>query len=381
MEMGEEKYEFGICTPACNTGVQNTIRRGLFASLDWVQGTYQATSDWRLFVQDVLLLKPEEFHEIGKGMYGWSGQAVHPTGVRVLYGGKGSVSGVHLIMSGDACREYESLHDLLDLVKRFLEKGRFTRLDLAIDDTRGYFRISTLVKYLRNGWFQSRYRKFRVMETWGVSSDKSEIRGQTVYLGSPKSAKQVRFYEKNWERINKGYLLVDGVEVWNRTEVQLRDEHANVAAYELLQRNIGDLILGMLCQDIRFCRGKGENKARWQTVQWWERFIGDVKGLTITKQMPEKTLVRKHVWIDEQVSKTLSMLWLAVDGDINLLVELLETGADKLVEADIKKIEREAPYLRRYLKFRKSIMDTISLENRDKHLNKLKELAKDWGNG
>lgn len=362
-----------VSTPVCNTGVENTGRSGLYASLDWLQGTYQGTADWRVFVEQVLLLNSEEFTEIGKGMYGWSGQVIW-NGIRVLHSGSASVNGVHLIMSGSACREYEVLHDMMGLLERFIRLGKLSRLDIAVDDLRGYFRMQTMTRYLRRGWYQMKYKKFRIMETW----QESDVDGITVYLGSPRSAKQIRFYEKDSERRAKGYILQDGVSLWNRGEVQLRDEHAMVAAYEMLEMDIGKVYFGLLANDVRFCKGTGTNKARWKTVQWWERYLGEVQRLRISKMMPERTLVKSHIWLEEQVSKTLAMVWLACDGDFDKIVDLLELGCDKIHDFDMQKIEEQSSRLKEYLHKRDKLATGLPKESlmRRELENKLKSLYK-----
>lgn len=339
------------CPGMSNTGAQITCENGLVAGVDWVQGTFTFLQDWRVFVEEILAIPSSEFQEVEGGMFGWGGQAFCGR-IRVLFGG--NQPGVHLVMSGQACREYENyVSDWLGFFERFLLRGgKLTRLDLAIDDTKGYFTLDKVRRYLKNGQTVSLFKSARVIEKIKVEDGTNE--GTTIYFGSGQSKIQVRFYEKDKERIARGYSLKEKLDVWNRTEIQLRDERANEVAFRLLGTgDIGRIITGILRHYIRFCKkSRDSNQTRWETADWWERFLGDSENLKIAKRMPETDLVMKDNWVEKQISRLLAQLWLGNDGKLDRIIEILELGADKLTEIDLKKIEMWKESYKQYLQYK-----------------------------
>lgn len=343
--------EGSLCPGICNTGAQNTYREGLFAGIDWVQGTFFSAQSWQWFVAEILGIPPSEFVEVEGGMFGWGGQAFCGR-IRVLYGGR--QPGVHLVMSGEACREYESyVSDWQGFLQRFMMSGgSLTRLDLALDDTKGYFSVPTLRRYLKRRQVVSLFKTARVIET--IKIDDGKNLGTTVYFGSGQSLLQVRFYEKDLERKRKGYELIEGIRKWNRTEIQLRDERANEIAYRIIQDdNLGAIITGLLRHYIRFCKeSRDSNRSRWETADWWEKFLGDSEELRIATRMPENDLVTKDKWLEKQISRLLAMLWIGNDGKLDRLIDILETGAEKLSIEDVKRIEKMKERYQTYLKLK-----------------------------
>lgn len=342
--------EGSLCPGICNTGAQNTLISGLYAGVDWVQGTLKNVSDWRVFVEEILGIPHSEFSEVEGGMYGWGGQAFCGR-IRVLFGGK--QVGCHLIMSGQACREYELyVSDWQGFFRRFImHGGNFTRLDLAIDDVIGYFTLEKVRRYLKRGQVVSLFKSARVVEKIRVEDGSNE--GTTVYFGSGQSKVQVRFYEKDLERKAKGYELIEGIEVWNRTEIQLRDERAQEVALRMLIIDLGKIITGLLRHYIRFTeKSEDKNKSRWKTAKWWDNFLGDSESLRIANKLPENDLVAKDMWLEKQISRLIAQLWIGNDGKLDRILEILETGTEKLTMEDLNKIEMMKKRYQDYLRYR-----------------------------
>lgn len=346
----------GVPPTSTNRGVERTIKNGLIAGVDWFQGTWKGGTSFETFCAEILDLNPALFTKTDKGLYGWGGQAFFGS-IRVLYGGRAGSEGVHLLMSGQACREYEQMRNLEDMMRRFIEKGSLSRLDIAVDDIRGYFSIQTMARYLREGKYSMRFRKYRIMETWGTAEN--EAQGITIYFGSPKSNMQIRFYEKDKERVAKGYELVEGIKIWNRGEIQLRDEHANNALREIFSKGIGKVFFDLVYTNIRFLKESNDtNKRRWETVKWWKDYLGDCERLSIAPKMLESDLITADMWIDRQVTKTLAKIWLAQGGRMDRIIEYLEEGAEKLTEEDFEEIEKQSKRYNQYLR-KKALEETF----------------------
>lgn len=330
----------------CNTGAQNTLQQPLIAVVDWLQGTFKNAKNWREFVQNILQLDDADFTEIGKGMFGWSGQVAYGS-IRILYGNQ---VGVHLIMSGQACRQYEQKRSFQELLSRFINGGKLSRLDLAIDDMKGYFTIEKVVNYLKRGKVRSLFKTAKVIEKLEIET--GESKGKTVYFGSEQSMILVRMYEKNKERIAKGYDVQD-IDHWNRIEIQTRDERANEVAKYILENDIGKIASSVLKRYIKFCKSsRDKNKSRWEIADWWKKFLGETENLRLTKNKVENDLIKKDVWIEKQIARSIAQLWLANDGQLERIIEIIEQGAEKLSLSDLNKIDEMKNKYKEYLKYK-----------------------------
>ncbi|MCG2968481.1 replication initiation factor domain-containing protein, partial [Escherichia coli] len=122
----------------------------------------------------------------------------------------------------------------------------------------------------------SKFKKARTMETILIESGKGE--GKTIYFGSSQSSIQVRMYEKNHEQAGKGNDTDN--QVWNRTEVQARDDRAQKIAEMIMlseedEKTVGEIVAGILKYYLRFLvKGKDKNRSRWKTAPFWDKFLG-----------------------------------------------------------------------------------------------------------
>ncbi|WP_323480927.1 replication initiation factor domain-containing protein, partial [Acinetobacter baumannii] len=160
--------------------------------------------------------------------------------------------------------------------------------------------------------------------------------GQTVYFGSASSRIKVRFYDKLNERIQAGKEIEEGLTFWNRTELELRDDRADLMAEEILNADcLGDTITAVLKNYINFKRkGTDSNKSRWDDAKWWQDFLGDVDKLKLTYVAPDRTVTRIKNWIDRQTPRSLALLFRALGEDYYYLQELIEKGLEQLTDQD-----------------------------------------------
>lgn len=316
-----------------NTGAQNTYRDTLRVLVDWVSGTFKTlTSPEQL--SDALGLPWHLFVQMDRGNFGYRKQYRFGH-ISIYYDGNADM-GIHLEMSGQGCREFETLsqNGWDYLFQYILYYGHFTRLDVAIDDFEGYFTIGKVVDYVRKGLCSSKFKKAITIESNYISDGKSA--GQTVYFGSPSSRIKVRFYDKLNERLQAGKEIEPGIEFWNRTEVELRDERANMMAEEILNNPVlGDAVTGVLKNYITFKRkGTDSNKSRWPNVDWWQKFVGDVEKIKLTHVAPDRTVSRIKNWIDKQTPRSLAVLFRALGEDYYYIQQLIEKGLEQLTEQD-----------------------------------------------
>lgn len=325
----------------CNTGAQNTSETDLRACVDWVQATFKIVKPDQL-INDVLGLKIEDFQE-ANGQFGYQ-KCKRLDNISIFYDGSEGM-GIHLQMSGQGCRLYEALtkyeNPWVSIFSVFLRlKASFSRLDVAVDDFEGYFKIDQVVKKIKKGELVSKFKKARSMESIEIKTGDSK--GMTIYYGSAKSRIQIRMYEKNFERENAGYELEKDVTCWNRTEVQARNERAQSIA-EIIANDgeVGDVVKGILSYYLRFTvKGKDMNKARWKTAPFWEKFLGNVEKLKLTKKAPDRTVERMEQWLEKQVAPSLAVLMEAHDGDVGKLYKMITQGNTRLKDKDHEMVAR-----------------------------------------
>ncbi|WP_459595079.1 replication initiation factor domain-containing protein [Campylobacter jejuni] len=328
-----EKVKSASSPPSGNTGAQNTYRDGLRALVDWVSATFSDSTPPEKLA-DVLGIPFSLFVQMDRGNFGYRKQ--YRFGHIAIYYDGNPGMGIHVELSGQGCREFEKLSRTgWDYLFQYIRLyGHFTRLDVAVDDFKGYFTIGRVVDYVRKGLCSSKFKKAITIESNLIADGSST--GQTVYFGSPSSRIKVRFYDKLNERLQAGKDIEDGIDFWNRTEIELRDERADLMAEEILNAEcLGDTITAVLKNYINFkMRGTDSNKSRWKDAKWWQDFLGNVEKLHLTHIAPDRTVTRIKNWIDKQTPRSLAVLFRALGEDYYYIQTLIEKGLEQLTEED-----------------------------------------------
>lgn len=356
--------------PHTNRGAQNTYQDGMRALVDWVQGTCHHAKSLREII-DALGLQEDQFEHRNKGMYGWT-ESLWFGNIRLYFGGTVH-PGVHVIMSGQACREYEQFTSLnwVETFKRLLSLGfDFGRLDGAIDDfgvppkrkrggasVKPRFSVGTLIRKAKEGCVTSYFDTARAIEK--IKLAEGESAGKTIYYGSEHSRVMMLCYEKIWERIAKGYDLDHGVDQWNRFEVRMYDERAQKFVEEMVkeEKPFGELLAGVIRQYLNY-RDKvstESNKSRWPISRFWKNFLGEVDKLQLSEAAPDKTLVRADAWARRQLEKTLAELYVA---DPDGFMDYVHRGIEKLDEESFERIVRDREKLLEH----KRVQEQLDLE-------------------
>ncbi|WP_175560843.1 replication initiation factor domain-containing protein [Paenibacillus sp. NAIST15-1] len=334
--------------PYSNTGALSTFQGGLIACVDWAEWTFQKFySVYEVF--ELLGMESDSFvqMEYSRNTRYNVGYYCKDADIEVYAEGKKEGMGIHIKITGSGCRDYENLELLtwLELIELILLcDGTFSRLDLAVDDIvfkgqKPYYMLSTLRKKQKAGEISSVMKLTNFQESHKIGDGSSK--GKTLYLGSATSNVRIRFYEKHHERRSKGLDLVEGLEYWNRTEIQLRDENAQSAAYHIINNNgdVGTVTVGILKRYCRFCiKGSDSNKSRWKTAPFWEKFLGDVEPLYLSKAVQEMTIERRKRWVDTQTPRTMAVLFNTYGWDY--IVDLIEKGSERLTDLDVEQIEK-----------------------------------------
>lgn len=329
--------------PHTNRGAENTEpsleKSWLVPCVDWVQATIRTheKNEWEII--DLLGLPRDIFRE-SSGGYGWN-QSLRFSNITVFFGGQPYY---HVQITGQGCRIFEttSSRNWSEVFGDFLRHdARFTRLDLAIDDFKGYFTIAKLIRLAKKGCVRSPMKKGRSVEEFDL--DDGTEHGKSLYLGKGSSRLQVRFYDKREERIAKGYEIDDLIPIWNRTEIQLRDERAETAARYIAHDDaLGNHIFGILKHYCEFVVKSKEdtNKSRWKVQQFWEKFLGDVQPLRLAQKHPEPTMLRKVNWLERQVKKTMGQVLIASPDGEQILMKMAMEGVEDITDYDYDLMEK-----------------------------------------
>jgi len=300
--VSSDSVESQVKMPPCsNTGATST--RGLSALIDWVSFTVPIPFDGISHVYNLLGLDGLDFVRMKKGLNGYL-VYLRRGDIVILSDGQVDGMGTHVFMSGEGCRQYEFKHgDRWQGLFRdvFLLGGHFTRLDVAIDDYRGYFRIAEIAEKVEKDEVRTLFKNASAMSSYRLGSC-SGAAGMTVYLGSNTSRIKMRIYDKA-KQMSVDYF-------WNRIEIEARDERSNLLAQEIINTNeLGRLAAGVLKRYVNFIEpSEDSNRSRWDVSKWWDDFLGDVEKVKLTVKKAQKTLNEVVTWVEKQVAPSLALI-------------------------------------------------------------------------
>ena len=195
-------------------------------SIDWISATFKdGISD--LDVRTSLSFGfPKGAWTQGTPKFGYTFMMQHPFGHIVMFNADRSDMGVHVSLGGRALRSIaDGGHDALSILRWCLrEGGKITRLDLAID----VMDVPIDIPALKNSP--------RIEGNGGTARKGSIIQGDdggvTAYIGSRKSDKFLRIYDKAIESGNIG-------RAWTRFELEIKGDNAKVASVEFANLDVG----------------------------------------------------------------------------------------------------------------------------------------------
>ena len=300
----------------------NRVSKDLVCLFDWLSFTIKKNISVDYIISDLLKMNSADFIELDKGNYGYKRQIANGN-VRIYSDGKEDM-GIHIQLSGQGCRQVEETlqGDWLTLFKKIIEaEGTFSRCDIAIDDKVGLLDITKIQKKTEKKEYVSRFNNWNITTSCKNDCDRY---GKSVYFGSAKSDIRLRFYDKAVEQGIDGH--------WVRTELQLRDERANIAIQLYISgKTIGEIVTGVLKNYIRFVDPSTDsNKRRWKTSKFWDKFIADAEILKLTEGQKERTLDDVYTWINKSVAPSLALLVKASNGDLTIIDKMILEGSKRL---------------------------------------------------
>lgn len=306
------------------------------------------TNDTKTVVEEILGMDFNSFFYAETRLYGYI-EMYQKGMIRVLNSKKGDDKGVLIELSGQGCRNYESvLDERNDSWYQFFTRcvsfnGVPRRIDIAVDDFEELFSLHEFAQKLNRGEFDSKFRTWRFQEEKQLLDNLSS--GLSVYLGSSQSLMYFCFYQKNYEIAKKQKLPLEEVEVKNRYEIRLRDAKAVSFIEQYLNKvDFSDLTMGILSnQSIMFEGEKNTNV--WKP---WGKLIQNVGKVNLTMTPEKPNYNRKLMYLKTQPARTMKIVK-TVDEilGLNRFGEILEET--ELREQDEKIVEDEVRAVYEYI--------------------------------
>jgi hypothetical protein len=329
------------CTPSSNTGSINKFS----SRLDWLQGTVNLfpTRFERLLGELTEIFIDTFAPDAG---YWFSGRSfdhhrVSDRGARVAWNilENGYIDAWFMLpakfLSG--CDRTDTLIHFIAILNQISFKP--TRIDLAIDD----FTKSLTWQHFDSAYDAGHAHGFREC---GLSTSKKERQqnGFTFYMGSKRSEKLYRFYDKSKESNGE----IDAF----RLEAQFRDEWSR-SVWSILSaaknsKQLHRAIVNSVCSPINFYQEsviEGTNILERTYLDWWEDFkkLVQAEGITLCCGRVKTSIESTMQWVEEQVETSLAMIENYLDRTsgsfFDWFMARLENGRKRLTSIHVNKVE------------------------------------------
>lgn len=264
--------------------------------------------------------------------------------------------GIHVILSGYACREFETMNisgtnnRLNDWLWLFdfcrIYQCNMTRIDIAFDSySDKYYTVKRCVQSIKRGEVATKSRTAVITDK--IKLEDGAIIGESVRIGSSSSECMCMIYNKLQERESANYVVDPDISHWYRCELRLRRQTANAVIKELFnnEKTFAYDCIGLLRRYIEFkkfihLQTNKSDKFRMKNANWWDEFVNQAQKVDINRLTKQSSIQKKKDWIDLSVTKTLAMVFLA---DYDFMTnddfsELLANGINKLKTMNIDQI-------------------------------------------
>lgn len=254
--------------------------------IDWLSITFPSNTD----IQGIFPLC--DWRYAGRGVHGYKFKYQDRiTGANYQFGAASDDMGVHLTLDGEALNSFRSHFGGTDdgIVRTLSNRnGYASRIDLTLNIHEGRLTPRHVQQAFKTGKLKASTKRSRFIE--GTNGN---IEGDTFYLGSPKSDRQFRAYNKAAE-----LGIVDGA-AWLRLELELRALRAYSALKSCESNGVSEAV-----------RGHMEDFITWRDNEWNTALAGPkAEPLQL-----ERRISNRRKWLLGQVAQALAKE-LAVDPD------------------------------------------------------------------
>lgn len=302
--------------------------------IDWFEFTIQQ-SDIDEVCKVLFNVDYKDLVHTPSGRFGYNNTVTYGSKIHIMWHSSRYEMGVHVLLSGSACRELEDLLDWSIFMNRIFsfEVFKFTRVDIAMDCFKQYFTIAKLRKHIKSGYLISRFRKSTYIEQLDIKSGSKE--SQSLKFGSMSSDIYIVIYDKLSERKNAGYDVDDSIKFWTRVEIRFKHDLAVsfIKSYAQYDFVLGSYINSILYNYLDFKENTGLSRVNNEnTASFWLDFLGDVEKLSIAPKATQSDIQRKKSYAQHNLSKLMLMIR-ATDNDF--FDDLLLKGYEKIDKTDL----------------------------------------------
>ena len=175
----------------------------------------------------------------------------------------------YIEMAGKAVAEYfsnyERLKELYEMI--LADKGHIARCDVCYDVVDGVT-IEEVKEAVLKGCVVSRSRQVRIVDSYENKIEGMESTGCTIYIGSRKSEKMLRIYDKAKQQEEGGRKV--------RFELQMRNDVAGEALKKLTEgdeKGMAESIIGLIYAYVDFRERDNENVSRRSQLGWYQELV------------------------------------------------------------------------------------------------------------
>lgn len=291
----------------------------LYAIYDYVRVRFP-THDYQQVVTKVLQMQFKYFVDSSKGFYGYKQQFCF-SDITIMISDDDDERGTLLELKGKGCRRMEYLLQAQNrswndfFCACFALDGKFKRLDIAINDTKGIIKIDELMKKAGTDECQTVFSKIQKISS--AESLKNEMidgkvgEGNTLYIGSLQSDIYFCIYEKDYEQYIKNGIPIEDADVKNRFEIRLKNDRAKAALIDLIcnddiEKTAYEIINRYVCF---YEKSEDKDVKDWDIDYRWQWFIGKGREkLKLTMQPEPYDIEKTRRWVVNQVSPSISLL-------------------------------------------------------------------------
>lgn len=273
------------------------------------------THDVDELIVALFCIKPIYFVYEPYGRYGYSGKFRHGD-MEIFVSPEDDNCGSLIELKGKGCRELEGIlvaseQSWYDFLRQALAlDGVVKRIDLAINDYLDVLPVHYLIKKSMRHEYITKFRECKYFVR-----DKDNLKGESLYFGSRKSAIYFCIYQKDIEQYFKLGKALAETKIKNRFEIRVFDERAEQTVADLLAyRNPQRTVFGIINNYLRFVKPiANKPTSKWPLDDRWAQFIGKYADKLRLAVSPEPvTLDQTIQWIKKQVAPSLKML-MAID--------------------------------------------------------------------
>lgn len=287
--------------PVGYTGAQTTGAMTTEVGIDWISYTRKGPP----IPDDVFRLvdiPPQDWTPCsGKLNYR---EGVMRDGYNVFWQGTSDNMGVHLRMSGEACRDLAARRglDWCDWLRERSVNGSFSRIDVAFDIRGSQFPLDRFFEDVRQRRLVSRWKEARIEESLDLAGEPGSRSGSIARFGSRSSRTFLRVYDK-------GAQLGEEAGQWVRVELETKGDRTAPLVDNVLQRglqSVAGIINGLL--SIKCGQAPRDERYRLPPADYWRDFLAGAAVSRLTVPTPRRTASTVAAWVDRQVGPALAML-------------------------------------------------------------------------